>query len=66
MSFTKRMNEEIVDAVIEQNPKVVKDYKYGNGVAQRATLSVLTAQAMNMSEGMCDTVIITDMFKARL
>ena len=66
MSLTKRMHEEIADKVIEDFPQVVADYKYANGVAKRATLGVLRGQAMRMSEGMCDDLVMTDMLKARL
>jgi Asp-tRNA(Asn)/Glu-tRNA(Gln) amidotransferase B subunit len=69
MSFTKRMNEAIVDAVLEQNPTQVAEYKNApknRKMPKRNVLGYLCGQAMRMSEGMCDPTVMRNMFKAEL
>ena len=67
MALTKRMHEEIADAVMEQNPVEVAMYKNNHKkMPKRTAIGYLCGQAMKMSEGMCDPVIINDMIKAKL
>ena len=71
MSFTKRMNEEIVDAVLttEDGKSMIWSYEHArpdNDKFRNLILNVCTEKAMDMSEGMCDPTVMRNMFKAEL